>query len=154
MVLWLSHCVFTEDSVSICLDSVESSNVIWWDDHHTGRWGGDSRPDGTPDFLGDLKLPIYFLSVRLAYLSSLVLVSSQQKFGTTDKLQLSLAQADRFRTRQLPRHGSRLTPKESSSDPSWLPHLYILSPPFGCALCEIELVLTSNQERECKWSYA
>ena len=55
--------------------------------------------------------------VRSIYFSSLVV--TQQKFEgfkTTDKLQLSSAQADRPFIRQtLSTHGSRATPKESSS---------------------------------------
>ena len=80
-----------------------------------------------------------YIYVRSVYFSSLIV--TQQKFEgfkTTDKLQLSSAQADRSFIRQtLSTHSSRLTPKESSS--LFLlafPSVYFPSSFFGCALCK------------------
>ena len=54
----------------------------------------------------------------------------------------------------LPRHGSRLTPKQLSSS-SLLASLflYFLSPSFGCAQCKIGLYPPPVKERKYKWAY-
>ena len=100
--------------------------------------------------------------VRSVYFSPPVLVSLQQKFEMMKlkdlkqqtSYNLVTAQAGLFFIRQtLPRHGSRPTPTRSFQSLLASPFLYFPSPPFGCTLCKIELVLTTSQKRECKWAY-
>ena len=78
-----------------------------------------------------------------------------KRFKTTEKLQLSSAQADRSLLLDTPKTWEQTDPKSHQKDFSWFPpfhtsHILLLAVP--CA--KTRLVPTTSQDRECKQAYA
>ena len=93
-------------------------------------------------------------TVSYVYFSSSVLIATKMN---NRQVTAQFSHADRsFIRKTLPRYGSRLTPKESSSSFFFIllgfPLSYFQSPPFGNAVCKVGLVPITNQ-RGYKWAY-
>ena len=99
--------------------------------HNVGNLGSIPGLGRSP---GDLKgYPLWYSGFK----------NSGKESDTIEQLSLLL----------FPRHGSRPTPRNHFSNPSFLPP-FTHPLPFGYALCKAGLVPTTSQEREFKWVYA